>query len=108
LTSAISAPNDGFYTPVTYRGAFKDVNWASDWGFAAEAGLITGAGAGLPRITVATNAVAPTLSARLAGGSIELSFSSQTGHDYQVQSRTDIGSELGPMKAPRLSALVRH
>ena len=92
LTSPISAPDDGFYTPVTYRGAFKDVNWASDWSFAAEAGLITGAGAGLPPVTVITTPAAPTLSARLAGGSIELSFSSQTGHDYQVQSRTDVGS----------------
>src|SRR6185295_14115032 len=45
LTSTLTAPNDGFYTPVAYKGAFSTLNWASDWTFAAEAGLITGAGA---------------------------------------------------------------
>src|SRR6185369_3773575 len=27
LSSAISAPNDGFYTPANYSGAFSNVNW---------------------------------------------------------------------------------
>ena len=30
------------------KGAFSTLNWASDWTFAAEVGLITGEGAGTP------------------------------------------------------------
>ena len=84
LTSPISAPNDGFYTPVAYRGAFKDVNWASDWGFAAESCLITGEGAGVPAAVVVV--VAPTLGVSIGGGNVSVTFSSATGVSYQVQS----------------------
>jgi hypothetical protein len=34
MPSTITAPNDGFFTPVSYRGAFdanKKANWLSDW-----------------------------------------------------------------------------
>jgi hypothetical protein len=41
LTSAISAPDDGFYTSVAYKGAF-DANdlWIADWTFASQVGLV--------------------------------------------------------------------
>jgi hypothetical protein len=86
--SSNPAPNDGFYTPVTYSGAFKDVNWASDWGYAAETGLITGAGAGTPRSPVTAPAVPnqPVLSTGTSGGNLHVSFPTQIGFSYQLQS----------------------
>ena len=87
LTNSPSpAPNDGFYTPVTYSGAFKDVNWAAEWGFAAEVGLMTGEGAGTPAAVILPNA--PTILVGTAGGNIQLSFTTQSGVTYQVQSAT--------------------
>ena len=85
LSSPLTAPNDGFYTPVAYRGAFRDVNWAADWGFAAEACLMTGEGAGVPRALVVV-VVAPTLGVSRGGGNVSITFPSQTGVNYQVQS----------------------
>jgi len=86
LSSPLTAPNDGFYTPAAYKGAFKDVNWASDWGYAAESCLITGEGAGVPRTVVVV--VAPTLGVSTGGGNISITFSSQTGVNCHVQSST--------------------
>jgi len=94
LTSDLTAPNDGFYTPVAYKGAFKDVNWASEWGFAAESGLISGEAAGVPsRVqspVVVEPAIAPTLSIQREGLSIKVSFTSQAGRSYQLQSASTI------------------
>ena len=85
------APNDGFYTPVTYSGAFKDLNWASEWGFAAESCLITGAGAGTPLpLAAVPNAV--SLSMVRNGASLDITFSSQLGRTYQLQSRDDLSA----------------
>jgi hypothetical protein len=89
LTSALSAPNDGFYNPVAYKGAFKDVNWASDWGFAAEVCLITGEGAGTPRTT--RGRTPPNLAIAMAGGNVTITFTGVAGASYQVQSTTDLG-----------------
>ncbi len=86
------APNDGFYTPVTYTGAFNEVNWASDWGFAAESGLITGAGAGTPSSLVASpvQPAGVTLSVARDGGNIVINFASQKGSRYRLQSSPDL------------------
>jgi hypothetical protein len=86
LTGASSVPSGGFYTPVTYKGAFKDINWAADWGFAAESCLFTGAGAGTPPSVLVV--VAPTLGVSSGGGNISITCSSQSGVNYQVQSST--------------------
>src|SRR6185503_7504131 len=43
LTSSISAPDDGFYTPVPYKGAFDSSDlWIADWTFASQVGLVRG------------------------------------------------------------------
>ena len=93
--SPAPAPDDGFYSAVTYSGAFGAVNWASDWTFAAEVGLITGEGAGEPRR--ATGGAKPpldpaTLQVRRVGAGVEVSFSSQSGYSYQAQTRTSLTS----------------
>ncbi|MGN6643435.1 MAG: T9SS type A sorting domain-containing protein [Verrucomicrobiota bacterium] len=90
LTSAISAPNDGFYTPVSYKGAFTNMNWASDWTFASEVGVITGVAAGTP-LPLATSGVvvlptAPMLAILPNGANVDISFATQVGFSYQLQS----------------------
>jgi hypothetical protein len=86
LTNGSTIPSGGFYTPVTYKGAFKEINWAADWGFAAESCLFTGEGAGTPPSVLVV--VGPTLGVSTGGGNISITFSSQTGVNYQVQSST--------------------
>ena len=41
-----TAPNNGHYTPVTYKGAFKGKNWAADWTALGEYGYISTYNAG--------------------------------------------------------------
>ena len=91
--SPSAAPNDGFYTPVSYSGAFKDVNWAADWGFAAECGLISpeGAGTPLPPASVVLPPDAVTLSAARNGAGVDITFGSQSGFSYQLEARPAIG-----------------
>jgi len=90
--SPITAPNDGFYTPVAYSGAFSDINWASEWGFAAESGLITGDAAGtpLPPAAVAVLPNAVVLGFIQNGANMDLAFPSQSGFHYQLQTRPDL------------------
>ena len=90
LSSPLTAPNDGFFTPVSYRGAFTNVNWASDWGFAAESGLITGAGAGTPMEVFSVVPTPVTLSIGLSGANVNISFASEMGHTYTLQSSPTI------------------
>jgi hypothetical protein len=44
------APDDGFFTPVDYLGAFGVSNWAADWTFISEVGILNTAGAITPRV----------------------------------------------------------
>jgi hypothetical protein len=90
LTSARPAPNDGFYTPVAFKGAFGDVNWAADWTAAGELGLLSGEAAATPSAPSEPSLTPTTVSATLAGESLRITFSSQPGHSYQVQSTTDL------------------
>ena len=101
VDSPSPAPNDGFYTPVAYSGAFKGFNWAADWGFAAEVGLFAGTGAGNPRVpaAVVVPPAAVTAVAVANGGNLDITFPSQTGHTYQLEFRaestTGVWSGLG-------------
>jgi hypothetical protein len=91
LNSLRVPPNDGFYAAVAWKGAFKDVNWATDWTALGEYCYIATAGAG-EQVFIITPPVTPTspvLSAQLAGGTLEISFASQIGRTYQLQSTTN-------------------
>jgi hypothetical protein len=62
-------PNDGFYTPVAFMGAFgKDKNWAAGWTLASRLGLVTGGTAGdytgiVPQVRINGGAVEVKLAA---------------------------------------------
>ncbi|MFO1487236.1 MAG: T9SS C-terminal target domain-containing protein [Verrucomicrobiota bacterium] len=95
LTSSLTAPNDGFYTPVSYKGAFKDINWASEWGVAAEVCLMSGEAAGTP-LPLGTVVVPPPSAVILSivknGANVDVTFVSQSGYSYQLQTRADLQS----------------
>jgi hypothetical protein len=94
LTSLRSAPNDGFYTPVAYKGAFNGLNWASDWTALGERNVITTAGAGVPNPTPTVPppiCIPADLDIAIAGGNVNITFTGVAGGSYQVQSTTDLG-----------------
>jgi len=93
LTSALTAPDDGFYTPVAFKGAFTNLNWAADWGFAAESGLMSGAGVGIPRPACPPTepvCTATTLGIIKNGANVDVTFASVPGATYQLFGSSDI------------------
>ena len=91
LSSPRTPPNDGFYTQVAYKGAFQDVNWASGWSALSEYGILSGLGGGEPPVIVTPPAAnRPLLSGHRNGSLLEISFTSQTGVTYQLESCTNL------------------
>ncbi len=82
----------GSLAAAPYIGAFGTVNWASDWTALGEYGVLTGAGDGNPRTVVVTAPTPgqPTLAFAAGVGMISISFTSQSGVNYQLQSATTL------------------
>src|SRR5262249_48319666 len=77
-TSVDTAPLDGFFTPVRYRGAFSpDVNWLVGWTAASAYGMLSGPAN--PPDPVASFAVQLTTT----------SFFAESGKSYTVESSVD-------------------
>jgi hypothetical protein len=79
MTSVGTAPNDGFFTPVNYRGAFSPYyNWLEGWSFVAELGLVD----------TSMNSDPITI------GQLELgagfSFPSEAGVEYDIEFTDDL------------------
>lgn len=81
LTGGLTPPNNGFYTQVSYQGAF-DANdlWLTGWTALSQYGII----AIIPS--------APVITFNAIGNSITLSCSSQNGFTYQLQIENDFGT----------------
>jgi hypothetical protein len=47
LTTNRNAPNDGFFTPAPYRGAFGTTSWATQWTNLGQIGYVPSCGAGM-------------------------------------------------------------
>ncbi len=93
LTGGLIPPNNGFYTQVSYQGAFNTVNWAADWTALSEYHVLNSAGGGVPAAIVSLPAImAPTISFSASGGSITLGCASQIGRTYQLQSAESLGT----------------
>jgi hypothetical protein len=90
LAEFASAPSGGYLTSADFRGAFGSVNWASDWTALGEYGILTGAGGGNPSTTHVdpppppTNQ--PTVVVARGVGTLQISFTSENGVQYQLQS----------------------
>jgi hypothetical protein len=77
LTSFDSAPADGFFTPVAYRGAFsKDNNWLCGWTAANAYGLTT----------ACTNPADPSETIQLTASTL---FQTVSGVVYTVEASSD-------------------
>jgi len=81
LTSVNTAPADGFFTPVKFRGAFsKDNNWLAGWTAADEFGLIV----------TAMNAADPTATGELAKVETKTTFDTVAGVVYTIEKSSDM------------------
>jgi len=85
-----TTPVGGFYTAADYQGAFGQVNWASDWTAVGTYAVMTGSGAGVPRAVSggSVTPTAPVLGVTSSAGMLTISFASQVGVNYRVQSAT--------------------
>jgi hypothetical protein len=80
LSSPLTAPNDGFYTPVAYRGAFDSSDlWLAGWTFASQSGMLS-------TNTVVVPPTAPTVTAAAGSGTLTFSINSQSGYSYLLLS----------------------
>ncbi|HXJ71939.1 MAG TPA: hypothetical protein VNM37_03760, partial [Candidatus Dormibacteraeota bacterium] len=78
-----------------YRGAFGPgrSNWAADWTALSEYGIMGGSGGGNPRpVPTPTQPPGITLIATINGGSLNISFLSRVGLQYQLETRVDLAS----------------
>ncbi|QDV05225.1 hypothetical protein Poly30_07210 [Planctomycetes bacterium Poly30] len=70
LTAGTNAPNDGFFSPATYRGAFSPAtqnNWLAGWSASAEFGFITGDDIGTSYCQANANSTGVAAEIRAAG-----------------------------------------
>ena len=94
LTSPLTPPNNGFYDPVAFKGAFSNINWASGWTALSEYGVLSAAGGGQP-IYVYQPPVpphAPTLAITPSGTSVVITCPSQVGYTYTLESTLALDS----------------
>ncbi|MBN2506406.1 MAG: hypothetical protein JXQ71_06900, partial [Verrucomicrobia bacterium] len=85
LTSNRQAPDDGFYTPVAYKGAFEATDlWIDKWTLLAANGFLGSAAAPDPVI----------LTISRSGSDAVISFLSQAGYRYRLLSATSLTSPI--------------
>ncbi len=90
-TAPGSAPNDGFYVPAAYYGAFTSVgNWAVDWTAIGNGGLLNPSGAFTPVVYPATDQPIAVQSA-LVDGELRLTWTGGTP-PYTVQKRPSLSA----------------
>ena len=78
----VASQIDGL-TPTTYRGAFSPTDtWADGWTALSQMGILT---SGTPPASVR-----PQMSAALAGDEFQISFPTEPGRTYEVQSSSDL------------------
>jgi hypothetical protein len=98
LVSSVTAPNDGFLSPVSYKGAFvADNNWAVQWTAIAEYGVMSAVdGINLTACdSLSPVCPEPLLSITINGANVDISWSSTTGCSYQLQTNGTINGVWG-------------
>ena len=93
-TSSRTAPNDGFYRPVAYYGAFTSTaDWAADWTALGSGGLLNPAGAFTPVVYPSVPPTDFTVQAIPEGNAVRLTITGGTP-PYLVQGRPALSSGL--------------
>ncbi len=89
---ADSAAVPSGYEQANYRGAFGPgrSNWAAGWTALSEYGILTGSGGGVLVGTVPVTPNQPIAMGTLNGANIEVTFATQAGVSYQLQSATSL------------------
>jgi hypothetical protein len=78
-------PSGDFFTAAEYKGAFGHYNWAADWSYLQEIGVLTGAGASKPMMMSSGPEVGSVdLSIAAGAGEISISFMSEAGVSYTL------------------------
>jgi hypothetical protein len=106
LTDAATPPNDGFFKPANYLGAFSDLNWAADWTLLAQIGILTSQGGGEPtkveeRQTSSTRPTDFTLSQNYPNP-----FNPSTKIDYTVAKTGTVKLAVFNMLGQQVASLV--
>lgn len=89
LSSTITPPNDGFYTPVAFKGAFDRKNlWVQGWTVLDHIGVLGYA------TEIVADPVAPAdqpmLSIAMIGANVVITCDSQSGHTYALESTASL------------------
>jgi hypothetical protein len=101
LTSARTAPNNGFYTPVAFKGAFGHINWASDWSALTRYGILSAAGGGTPpAVLPVVIPEAANLAAGKQNGNLVIGVSGSPNGRYQLQSVEQLGQPWANVGEP--------
>ncbi|MCI0538073.1 MAG: hypothetical protein L0Z50_22885 [Verrucomicrobiales bacterium] len=92
LSTTRTPLSDGFYTATTYKGAFApDALWISGWTFLDHAGVLA-------------EVIAPPLGLHLAvtiaGGNVSITFPSEAGRLYQLQTTSTLGTVWSNQGSP--------
>lgn len=79
LTSVNMAPDDGFFSPVSYRGAFSaENNWLEDWTAAAAYGMIVTSSGVNPALNITANGSSTTANLK-KGDNLRIACSLNSG-----------------------------
>ena len=82
LTSSTTAPNDGFYSPVAFKGAFDRTNlWIRGWTALDGYAMLTSSNP--PALLPPSS---PTITSSFGVGTVTFSINSQLGYNYALQS----------------------
>ncbi len=91
LTTLRPTPDDGFYTPVSFKGAFGDINWAADWTALGSYAILSAAGGGVPaRISSTPGSQQPELDFQRSDGNLILTLTVRAGLTFEVQTADNL------------------
>jgi hypothetical protein len=90
-----AAPQDGYFIAAPYKGAFKEALWFQDWSALTDnlhLQVVAQALVADQPTPAQPSGQAPTLAAAKGGNNFVITFASQAGVKYQVQSRAATGT----------------
>jgi hypothetical protein len=82
-------PQDPFYRPAAYLGAFGDYNWMVDWTALSAYGVMSAGGGRNPVLLPPSGAQAPIVAAQLDGNELVLSWTGNSA-SYLVQRKPNL------------------
>ncbi len=92
--SSTRVPTDAFYTPVSFKGAFNRALWTDGWTAMSQLGFsppVTEYASEVPAVVTPVPSEFGLVSI-LASGMIEITYPSQAGFSYQLESRLSMNS----------------